>query len=187
MQRTTTLLQKIADLVNKEASATAIDVDLAMDYTRVLYADLMEWRSRVAFNNSLSGEVAPPQPAPQPTVPDAKMEEEIQAPVLPDLTVPSQAEMPVPIVADTSAVVTEKTNADIRKSIGINDKYQFISELFGNDKEAYEEVLNEVNSAAGYDEAVDQLDEVHTSRNWNDEDVTVQSFYGILSQFFSER
>jgi hypothetical protein len=193
MQRTTTLLQKITDLVNKEAQASAIDVDLALDYTRVLYADLLEWRSRVTFNNSLSGTAAPPpQSVPEPPV----QKVEIQEPVIEILTIPTEreAELETATVTatDTAAavdpeLVSNNEPADIRKWIGINDKYQFISELFGNDKEAYESVLDLVNNADGYDSAVDALDDTHTLRNWNDEEITVQSFYSVLNQFFSER
>ena len=54
MQRISTLLQKINELAAKDKEAGVIDIDLMMDYTRVLYADLQEWRARVSFNTSLN-------------------------------------------------------------------------------------------------------------------------------------
>lgn len=53
MQRIRTLLQKITDLSRIEDKATIIDIDLMMDYTRVLYADLAELRNRIAFNDNI--------------------------------------------------------------------------------------------------------------------------------------
>jgi hypothetical protein len=77
--------------------------------------------------------------------------------------------------------------ADIRKLIGINDKYQFISELFGNDKETYEIVLTRLNKFGSYADAVTWMDEVHTENRWDDEHPTVISFYDVMSQFFASR
>jgi hypothetical protein len=183
MQRTITLLQKINALLSKEADATAIDVDLALDYTRVLYADLLEWRSRVSFNQSLMPDVLiVPQSEP--------IQQEITDGTGADVSL-SQDSIPTQPITDAendlNAILTEPQSADIRKWIGINDKYQFISELFGNDKNAYEIVISELNTMSDYDKAVEWLDEAHTSYNWNDEDITVQSFYSVVNQFFSER
>src|ERR1044072_7236492 len=45
--RIPTLLQKLSELSSQPDHRTAIDVDLMLDYTRVLYADLLEWRARL--------------------------------------------------------------------------------------------------------------------------------------------
>ena len=76
-------------------------------------------------------------------------------------------------------------DTDIRHKISINDKYQFISELFGNNKEAYEEVLNELNSFETYADGVKWLQSsVYTVYNWHEENETLQMFYGMLERFY---
>jgi len=196
MQRISTLLQKINDLATKEQEANVIDIDLMLDYTRVLYADLLEWRSRALFNTSLAPETTPVPPAPP--VP-TQVQETVPPPTQPamaDDDLQKEEEEPETVMSPTAMPVTEplatppqhmQAVADIRKWIGINDKYQFISELFGNDKEAYEATLNDINLSTDYNAAINALDEVHTQRGWQDEDLAIQSFYGIVSQFFSER
>jgi trimethylamine:corrinoid methyltransferase-like protein len=54
MQRIDTLLEKLTELNRLKEKATIIDVDLMMDYTRVVYADLQEWRKRVEFTDNIS-------------------------------------------------------------------------------------------------------------------------------------
>jgi len=77
---------------------------------------------------------------------------------------------------------------DIRKSIGINDKYQIISELFHNDKEAYETAINEINNSENATGAIDWLhDHVAWNYNWSEDNYTVQLFYGLISQHFKHQ
>jgi hypothetical protein len=190
MHRITTLLQKINDLASKDKDAGVIDIDLMMDYTRVLYADLHEWRARVSFNTSLDGGTATAATTAQPvqhTEPEKK-DDSTPTPV----KTPQESQEPIEKVVEESPVKQPVINiptpsADIRKWIGINDKYQFISEMFGNDKDGYEAIMSQINESDDYNLAVDMLDEVHAERGWNDDDPTIQSFYGILSKFFSER
>ena len=103
-------------------------------------------------------------------------------------------EQPAQTVVTNAAVATEdilsvKTVAekDIRRNIGINDKYQYISELFGNNKDAYEAALTRLNRFESYPDAVNWMDEVHTENRWDDEHPTVISFYDMLRQFFSSK
>ncbi|RYD55192.1 MAG: hypothetical protein EOP56_16735 [Sphingobacteriales bacterium] len=77
---------------------------------------------------------------------------------------------------------------DIRKEIGINDKCLYISELFHNDKDAYERALNEINRCTFCREATDWLSQQVKGRyNWDHENETVQQFYGVVSHFFASR
>lgn len=78
---------------------------------------------------------------------------------------------------------------DIRTYIGINDKYNFISELFGNNSEAYEEILNEINVCENKSDALQFLENsgITTLYDWQIEGMSEQVFYNILSQFFSSK
>lgn len=78
---------------------------------------------------------------------------------------------------------------DIRSYIGINDKYNFISELFDDNAEAYEEILTEVNSCESKEESLLFLENagITTLYKWQMDSHSVRIFHNILSQFFSAR
>lgn len=80
-------------------------------------------------------------------------------------------------------------NKDIRSYIGINDKYNFISELFGNNPEAYDEILNELNLCESKNEALQFLENsgITTLYQWKEDGFSEQIFYNVLSQFFASR
>lgn len=187
MQRIPTLLQKMSELAKLNEKATVIDIDLMMDYTRVIYADLLEWRGRAVFNASVEAPVIS-QPAPiAPVTQQTNIApQQISNPVQEPGPIPQVVEpLPTPPKA---AHIEPKQFEPISKFIGINDKYLFISELFGNNKTAYEEVLDEINSMETSQQARNWLD-VHIvpGFNWQEENETVQSFYGILNSFFASR
>jgi hypothetical protein len=80
-------------------------------------------------------------------------------------------------------------NRDIRSYIGINDKYNFISELFSNNAEAYEEILNEINGMESAEEARYFLENsgVTTLYKWQEDGFSEQIFYNVLNQFFAAK
>lgn len=159
MQRIPVLVQKLAELSEKEAELTAIDVDLMLDYTRVLYADLLELRKTVPASIGSNPEQAP---APQ-------------QPTEQDIT-------PEPVIRiDTSEVPA----IDIRTVIGINDKYLFISELFRDDRNAYDAAIRQLNTFTNLQEAMRFAEnELQNKYDWDREDATVQAFYTLLSSSF---
>ena len=72
---------------------------------------------------------------------------------------------------------------DIRSFISINEKYQIMSELFGNDKGAYEEALNYINTSENETTALKWLQE----RLWVTEERSdaVQYFFDLVRRFKS--
>jgi hypothetical protein len=70
---------------------------------------------------------------------------------------------------------------DIRSLISINEKYQIMSELFGNDKDAYEDALNHINNAASDAAALKWLQE----QLWVTEERSeaAQSFFELVKRF----
>ena len=310
--RIPTLLQKIHDLVDQNERPGMIEVDLMLDYTRVLYADLLEWRNRLQAQPPLTSmpvppvqspaparippgnpavaapaPVAPPAavapqhpesaaatapptpktPAPKPPTPPtppppplpqtslpfheptlaelaaamhAEEEEEDEAPVVrpvpprppvpagqqkerPLVTVPRTPVSPEPEAKPAPGVLPKAQDAppplppppatqpvqppapaqpqpkaqppapdlkhvaqpgkDIRSMISINDKYQIMSELFGNDKAAYEDALNHINGPVSEEAALKWLQE----RLWVTEERSdaAQNFYDLVKRFKS--
>ncbi|RYZ50386.1 MAG: hypothetical protein EOP49_14070 [Sphingobacteriales bacterium] len=212
MHRVITLLEKIRELQQKEDIHT-IDVDLMLDYTKVLYADLLELRNKLHFKERLDIPSAPdnayiasgmeenhreleesrPTSAPaieldintaryeSPPAPEANNEPEAAGPG------------PAPQVSTTSFHADRPQSAafrdmDVRRLIGINDKYLFISELFGNNKEGYEEVIDHINGFETEEEALAWINtEVFDKYHWNEEQEAVQSFYQTLGDYFASR
>lgn len=159
MRRIPVLIEKLQELAEQGKDITVLDVDLMLDYTRVLYADLLEIRKVT--------------PTPQTSeLPEAKQE-------LP------QAEEQEAIPA-TDTKYAEITDIDIRTRIGINDKYLFISELFADDKSAYDNAIKKLNSFTQSSEAEEWIrQELHSKYNWSDENETVLSFYELVKNSFS--
>ena len=190
MERITTLLEKIREL-NSKPSAGIIEIDLMMDYTKVLYADLIEWRSKVAFTSAVtfkeneSGDAAAVLEDNQSVV----KKSEIAGPAVElDNTAINYESKPEKKTTNALFSEPQYSNADIRQHIGINDKYQFISELFGNNKDAYEEVISEINTFDTEEETIAWINNsISTQLNWKDDSEAVQAFYKLLSDFFASR
>lgn len=189
--RIPTILEKISALAAQPEKRSAIDVDLMLDYTRVLYADLLEWRSRItaapAMESPANGsplqeapkkalvKEAPPltaPPRPEPPKPVVTPPREVSAPAPPPPSLTAAAVMAAP----------PPPARDIRSLIGINDKYQIMSELFGNDKTAYEEALDFINGCKNESSAMAWLRE----RLWIAEERSdaALSFFDLVSRHF---
>lgn len=179
--RIPTLLQKISELAAQPERRTAIDVDLMLDYTRVLYADLLEWRARLpavddrVLTNTASPEATLEEYSKTHAREVTPAKEESPAIAEQRKSIPLDA----PIAPKTEGLYQEK---DIRSLIGINDKYQIMSELFGNDREAYEQALNFINRSQSENMAIHWLRE----QLWITEERSdaAQSFFEIVGRFF---
>ncbi len=302
MDRIKNVMQRLIDVYQGKHPKTAIDIDLMLDYTRVMYADLLEWHKSfgeepanteseapkaVAGNpakeekteQKIRQEIAPPQqPADiavpevqeektipegipdEPVAPQIQQEEEpkeeysgreeiiqqeaeeeknIDKPQAVEIEIPAVEPEPVapvnsytsgisfeppasrqveePPVKEEIAVITESrepeiteprpvqqqqakstipgtlfsippVKKDIRSVIGINDKYLFLNELFNNNKEEYEDILNRLNQEDHLDNAVSWIkSEVAPVFRWDDNDSTVETFYHLLSKHFSSK
>ncbi len=75
---------------------------------------------------------------------------------------------------------------DLRNAIGINDKFQFIQELFRGDKEMYDRSITMINSFTTQQEALFWMQrELKPRLNWQEENEVMKSFYGIVKKRFS--
>lgn len=170
MQRIKMLLQKINEIAHKGDKATLIEIDLMMDYTRVLYADMAEIKSKLAFRTEVPDIATNSEPV--------RIEEPIQEVVT--QTEPKQHAVTAPVV--TVQETTAKANkAPIEQLVGINDKYQFISELFNNNTELYDTTIKEIGD---FDNNQQALDWLNTNFRWDAENDTVQSFLNIINRHY---
>ena len=172
MQRVRAVLQKLTDLAQRNTDRTIIDVDLMLDYTRVVYADLLDMRNSMAVKTELNIN--------EPTLDEltAAMEqeqmEEEEAIVADTIVTPPVRKVPEPSVPDMPV-------KDIRPLIDLNDKYLFLSELFQNDLRAYEDTMNELNKMETEAQALQWLN----TKIWDEENPASMSFRAILNRFYN--
>ena len=75
---------------------------------------------------------------------------------------------------------------DLRKGIGINDRFVFISELFRGDEPMYERSIKTINSFNIYQEAEYWMNrELMIKLGWDDTRETVKHFYQIVRRRFA--
>jgi hypothetical protein len=75
---------------------------------------------------------------------------------------------------------------DLKKGIGVNDKFLFVQELFRNDEVMYERSIKTINSFNIYPEAQYWIErELKIKLGWNDEQDTVQQFYHLVKRRFA--
>ncbi len=77
---------------------------------------------------------------------------------------------------------------DIRKSIGVNDQYLFLNELFQNDKGSYDLAISTINNLNSYVDARNWIeDHVSFPLGWDKEDNTVATFYQLIENHFNSK
>ena len=75
---------------------------------------------------------------------------------------------------------------DLRKGIGVNDKFLFINELFRGDEAMYERSIKTINSFHILPEAEYWINrELKVKLGWNDNKDTVQYFYQVVRRRFA--
>ncbi len=77
--------------------------------------------------------------------------------------------------------------SDLRAAIGLNERANFIRDLFHGNREAYFQTLEQLNAAHDYQEAVVYLENsVKEAYGWNEQHETVQAFMELVYRRFLE-
>lgn len=88
--------------------------------------------------------------------------------------------------AEVAATLTETPVRDLRKAIGINDKYKFIKELFRGDETMYERSIKTINNFAVFPEAEQWMKrELNTKLCWIESDESVKQFECLVRRRFA--
>jgi hypothetical protein len=75
---------------------------------------------------------------------------------------------------------------DLRKAIGINDRFVFINELFRGDETMYERSIKTINNFTNYAEAHYWMErELKVKLGWDDTKSATKDFYSLLKRRFS--
>jgi len=83
-------------------------------------------------------------------------------------------------------VLKETPVKDLRKAVGINDRFLFINDLFRGDENMYERCIKTINSFNIYPEAEYWITrELKVKLAWDSDHPTVQHFYQLVKRRFS--
>ena len=92
---------------------------------------------------------------------------------------------PKPVAQSTQK--TEKINdkkadaiADIHTAIGINEKFQFINELFEGNTNEYTAAINQLNNYTSFTEAESYLNSIKEIYKWKEDELLVDKFMNIV-------
>lgn len=122
--------------------------------------------------------VEPTPESPDPTPVATSSEQEHKA---------EDAPAPLPIT-EKPPVYHQPTTPEIRKMIGVNDKYLFISELFRGNSEAYEQALHHIEATPSLEAALRWLQTAVAGPNhWEKGEQTVRQFLILLQIYYSRR
>jgi len=116
------------------------------------------------------------EPAKQENVPTVEQKVETGEPK--QSTVETNKPQPQ-IKADLGTKLAKKPIANISQAIGINERFQFIKELFANDVTAYNSTIQTLNAMTHVDQAVEYISQHF---NWDMENATVQRFLSIVER-----
>ena len=87
---------------------------------------------------------------------------------------------------DLGDTLTEVPVRDLRKAIGVNDRYLFINELFRGDEVAYERSIKTINSFSIFAEAEYWIQrELRVKNGWDARNEMVAQFYQLVKRRFS--
>jgi hypothetical protein len=87
---------------------------------------------------------------------------------------------------DLGDTLTETPVRDLRKAIGVNDRYLFINELFRGDEIAYERSIKTINSFSIFAEAEYWIQrELKVKNGWDAGNEMVAQFYQLVKRRFS--
>jgi len=88
------------------------------------------------------------------------------------------------IKKDVSSKMQSKSINDINSAIGLNDKFIFIRELFGNDKKHYHETIQVLNNFDIYENAVNFLNE---NFDWDSDDPNYERLKELVRRKYSAK
>jgi hypothetical protein len=87
---------------------------------------------------------------------------------------------------DLGDTLTETHIRDLKKAIGINDRFLYINELFRGDETMYERSIKTINSFSILPEAEYWIQrELKTKIGWNDSNETVKQFNQLVKRRFT--
>ncbi len=82
---------------------------------------------------------------------------------------------------DLSSKLQSKPIRDIGTSLGLNDRFKLINELFNGDQDSFQQTINILDNASNFNEAFNYI---NTSYDWDMEDDAVQMLLDLVRRKF---
>lgn len=182
-------IKEHADALHEDKHIPQLELNVILDKIEKLY------QKSIVFNylNTLKDEI-------QVTTPENKELEPIaNTEPLATLDLFSTAPEPIPIKVElpsvaeeikvveevkTQAEVTNSNLKDVRNFIGINEKFQFINELFHSSINEYNVAINQINSFEKESEIDYYLTKLKEVYKWDDENAQLASFAETIKKRF---
>ncbi len=190
------------EIINNPNQNDLIDIDLLIDYSKVIYSELTDLKHN-KLNNQEFMETA------KEVKQDIKATSKEESRVLPEpkneetksLNSESiEVEMPKPDAAPEleelginfegtkdfeNVPKTGVTYEDLRKLIPLNDKFAYVIELFNGENNSYEDAINSLNLHTTYGNTMEWIiANLQNKYNWNVENDLVQNFYETIKKRF---
>lgn len=90
---------------------------------------------------------------------------------------------PLPVNETQPVVPVQiKTVIDIKKNIGFNDKFEFISELFKGNASDFDNAVKEINSSISIQEAIKKFENLKKKYNWQDDNETAKGLLEAIKK-----
>ena len=183
--------------MNADEKIEAIDIDIVLEKIRKLYTGV----------SALKGSVPPvAKPPEKPVEKPAEVKKKEPKDEKPEKkTADAQANTPPPEPAtladkfkgekkfinerladngtrqDLSSKLQSKPIQDIGSSLGLNDRFKLINELFNGDKDSYQQTIKVLDGANNFNEAFNYIS---TSYDWDMEDDSVQMLLDLVRRKF---
>jgi hypothetical protein len=183
-----------------DGPVTAIEIDIVLEKIRKLYTDVSNLKGHnlsAAIAEKAEEELPAKLPVEEPARPDTLLQDKETA-VKPENIV---SEEPATIAdkfkggkrfinerlgdngnrQDLSSKLQSKPILDIGTSLGLNDRFKLINELFNGDKDSYQQTIDILDGANNFNEAFSYI---NTSYDWDMEDDSVQMLLDLVRRKF---
>jgi hypothetical protein len=138
--------------------------------------------------NSLSEKIETVNVDPQNIVPDTEITLETKPAKPLEVDIFSVSKPVVKIQDRTLGENIVKNPIDsLKKYIGINDKFQFINELFDGKMKIYNDFITEIDDVATIEEALNLIEPMKISFKWDEESKVFEQFTNYLYRRYSNR
>ena len=183
--------------MNTNGQIEAIEIDIVLERIRKLYTDISDLKG-----SSLPVSKPPEKPAgkapkvikeePKAAAPPEKAPEERENPAPPEPAIladkfKGEKKFINERLADNgkrqdlSAKLQSKPIQDIGSSLGLNDRFKLINELFNGDKDSFQQTIKKLDGANNFNEAFNYIS---SSYDWDMEDDSVQMLLDLVRRKF---
>ena len=90
------------------------------------------------------------------------------------------------ILKEVEAAPNVQVSHEIRRFIGINDKFLFINQLFQQKADIYESALDRINQCPSIEKAVVLLNQLADELNWTADNELTEAFFAIVRRTFGK-